>query len=93
MRACAFSTKRDMPLQKTASEISNFKFVIKTLFIDGYVFYNREVSTVTSNMPAIGGYLGKHGVRLQFVTRNVEKQLRHRCVFQCGGEICRGAIA
>ena len=42
---------------------------------------------MTSNMPAIGGYLGKHGVRPQFVTRNVEKQLRHRCVFQGGGKI------
>ena len=39
-------------------------------------------------MPAIGGYIGEKGVRPQFVTRCVEKQLRQRCVFQCGGEIC-----
>ena len=38
-------------------------------------------------MPAIGGYLGKHGVRPQFVTPSVEKQLRHKCVFQGGGKI------
>ena len=75
-------------IAKSASEISNFKFVIRALFIDGYVFYNREASSITSKMPAIGGYLGKKGVRPQFVTRCVEKQLRQRCVFQCGGEIC-----
>ena len=42
---------------------------------------------MTSKMPAIGGDLGKRCVRPHFATHCVEKQLRHMCVFQCGGEI------
>ena len=67
--------KKGHDIAKSASEISNFKHVIKTLFIDGYIFYNQEVSTVTTNLPAIGGYLGKDGVRPEFVTHCVERQL------------------
>ena len=43
---------------------------------------------MTENLPAIGGYLGKQGVRPQFVTRRVEKQLRQRCVLQQDGNLC-----
>ena len=80
--------KKGHDIARSASEISNFKFVLKTLFIDGYVFYNREASSITSKTQAIGGYLGKQGARPKFVTRCVEKQLRQRCVSQCGEEIC-----
>ena len=74
--------KRGHDIAKSASEISNFKHVIKTLLIDGYIFYNQEVSTVTTNLPAIGGDLGKDCVRPEFVTHYVERQLRRRCVFK-----------
>ena len=48
---------------------------------------SRRLSSTATYFTIIGGYLGKHGVRPQFVTRRVEKQLRHRCVFQGGGKI------
>ena len=72
----------------TGAEIGNsVRFLrvisfIKTLFIEGYV------SGSLQQTPAIGGYLGKKGVRLQFVTRCVENDFRQRCVFHSCPEVC-----
>ena len=35
-------TKKGHDIAKSASEFTNFKFVLRTLFIDSYVFFNRK---------------------------------------------------
>ena len=37
-------------------------------------------------LPAIGGYVGKAGVRPMFITQVTEKRLERKAVFTCGAE-------
>ena len=76
-------------IAKTYSEITEFKKVMRILFAEGGVFSSRDRSLQRINktkLPAIGGYFGTKGVKPMFVTQWIEKMLRNRAVFNCGGE-------
>ena len=76
-------------IAKTYSEINEFKKVMRILFVEGGVFSSRDRSLQRINktkLPAIGGYFGTKGVKPMFVTQWIEKMLRNRAVFNCGGE-------
>ena len=76
-------------IAKTYSEINEFKKVMRILFDEGGVDSSRDRSLARINktkLPAIGGYFGTKGVKPMFVTQWIDKMLRNRAVFNCGGE-------
>ena len=80
--------KNDHDIAKTDGEIHSFKNTMKILFDQGGVFSSRahEQNIRPTNLPAIGGYFGKEGVKPMFITQHIEETLRSRIVFNCGEE-------
>ena len=62
--------KNDHDIAKTGFEIYSLKKTMKILFDQGGVFSSRahEQNIRPKNLPAIGGYFGKEGVKPMFIT-------------------------
>ena len=80
--------KDEHDIAQSKMHIDCFTWVLDTLFEKGAVFSSRGIGRKVdhSNLPAVGGYMMKTGVRPMFVTEWIEDMLRRRVVFNCGGE-------
>ena len=75
----------DHDIAKSSAEVATLIETLRALFLDGRVWHRPQMPAVGGvRMPAIGGH-SEHTGPPEFITLSMEKQLRHKYVFHCGG--------
>ena len=78
----------DHDISESVAHIEALIDTLTTLFINGRIFMRASAGSAAAgatDIPGLGDALKEVGVRPHFVTHYVERQLRTRFVFYCGG--------